>query len=51
MVMTAALRAPLVGDAFAELTMMVVVGDERSCFDSALGVRSPGFTDRCGLAP
>lgn len=47
--MAAALRADLEDDAFVELTMMVAVENERSRFNSALGLSSQGFSDRCGL--
>ena len=47
--MTEALRADLGNDGFVELTMMIAVENERSRFNSALGLTSQGFKDRCGL--
>ena len=43
------LRADLGVDGFLELTMMVAVENERSRFNSALGLTSQGFADRCEL--
>jgi AhpD family alkylhydroperoxidase len=43
------LRGSLGGEAFVELTMMVAVENERSRFNSALGLTSQGFKDRCEL--
>jgi alkylhydroperoxidase family enzyme len=43
------LRADLGDAAFVELTMMVAVENERSRFNSALGLTSQGFSDRCEL--
>ena len=37
--------------AVVELTKMVAVENERSRFNSALGLTSQGFSDRCELAP
>jgi alkylhydroperoxidase family enzyme len=48
--MAAALRDELGNDAFVELTMMVAVENERSRFNSALGLSSQGFSDRCEIA-
>jgi AhpD family alkylhydroperoxidase len=48
--MAAALRSELGDDAFVELTMMVAVENERSRFNSALGLSSQGFSDRCEIA-
>ena len=48
--MAAALRTELGDDAFVELTMMVAVENERSRFNSALGLSSQGFSDRCEIA-
>jgi AhpD family alkylhydroperoxidase len=45
-----ALREALGAKAFVELTMMVAVENERSRFNSALGLTSQGFKDRCELA-
>ena len=45
-----ALRADLGNDGFVELTMMIAVENERSRFNSALGLTSQGFKDRCELA-
>jgi AhpD family alkylhydroperoxidase len=47
--MAAALRAELGNDGFVELTMMVAVENERSRFNSALGLTSQGYADRCEL--
>jgi alkylhydroperoxidase family enzyme len=47
--MAADLRGQLGDDAFVELTMMVAVENERSRFNSALGLTSQGFSDRCQL--
>ena len=49
--MADALRADLGVDGFLELTMMVAVENERSRFNSALGLTSQGFADRCELPP
>jgi AhpD family alkylhydroperoxidase len=43
------LRNALGEEAFVELTMMVAVENERSRFNSALGLTSQGFKDRCEL--
>lgn len=48
--MAEALRDELGNDAFVELTMMVAVENERSRFNSALGLTSQGFRDRCELS-
>ena len=48
--MAEALRADLGEDGFVELTMMVAVENERSRFNSALGLTSQGFKDQCGLS-
>ncbi len=48
--MADALRADLGVDGFVELTMMVAVENERSRFNSALGLTSQGFADRCELS-
>lgn len=37
--------------AVVELTMMVAVENQRSRFNSAMGLTSQGFSDRCELAP
>ena len=47
--MASTLRDHLGDDAFVELTMMVAVENERSRFNSALGLSSQGFSDRCEL--
>ena len=47
--MAEALRSDLGNEAFVELTMMVAVENERSRFNSALGLTSQGFADRCEL--
>jgi len=49
--MAEALRADLGNAAFVELTMMVAVENERSRFNSALGLTSQGFKDQCELRP
>jgi AhpD family alkylhydroperoxidase len=38
-------------DAVVELTMMVAVENQRSRFNSAMGLASQGYSDRCELAP
>ena len=48
--MADALRTDLGVDRFLELTMMVAVENERSRFNSALGLTSQGFADRCELS-
>ena len=45
--MAEALRAQIGNAAFVELTMMVAVENERSRFNSALGLTSQGFKDFC----
>ena len=47
--MADALRVDVGVDGFVELTMMVAVENERSRFNSALGLTSQGFADRCEL--
>jgi AhpD family alkylhydroperoxidase len=47
--MAEALRAELGDDAFVELTMIVAVENQRSRFNSALGLTSQGFKDHCEL--
>jgi AhpD family alkylhydroperoxidase len=49
--MSEALRADLGDEAFVELTMMIAVENERSRFNSALGLTSQGFKDHCELRP
>jgi alkylhydroperoxidase family enzyme len=49
--MAVALREDLGNDGFIELTMMVAVENERSRFNSALGLTSQGFKDHCELRP
>ena len=44
-----ALREDLGTKAFVELTMMVAVENERSRFNSALGLKSQGFKDTCDI--
>lgn len=43
------LRTALGDEAFVELTMMVAVENQRSRLNSALGLTSQGFKDRCEL--
>jgi AhpD family alkylhydroperoxidase len=45
--MVADLRERLDDAALVELTMMIAVENERSRFNSALGLASQGFSDRC----
>ena len=45
--MVADLRRRLDDAALVELTMMIAVENERSRFNSALGLHSQGFSDRC----
>jgi AhpD family alkylhydroperoxidase len=47
--MVAGLRRHLDDAALVELTMMVAVENQRSRFNSALGLSSQGFTDRCEI--
>lgn len=47
--MVAALRDELDDAALVELTMMIAVENERSRFNSALGLTSQGFKDSCDL--
>ena len=47
--MAEALRTDLGEPAFVELTMMVAVENVRSRFNSALGLTSQGFKDRCEI--
>jgi AhpD family alkylhydroperoxidase len=42
-----ALRTELGNDAFVELTMMIALENERSRFNSALGLTSQGFKEQC----
>ncbi|MGO4256005.1 carboxymuconolactone decarboxylase family protein [Marmoricola sp. RAF53] len=49
--MAEALRADLGEDGFVELTMMIAVENERSRFNSALGLTSQGFKATCDLKP
>jgi len=44
-----ALRAELGDEAFVELTAIVALENERSRLNSALGLKSQGFSDRCEL--
>jgi AhpD family alkylhydroperoxidase len=47
--MVAGLRRELDDAALVELTMMVAVENTRSRFNSALGLHSQGFSDRCEI--
>jgi AhpD family alkylhydroperoxidase len=47
--MVAGLRRELDDAALVELTMMVAVENTRSRFNSALGLHSQGFSDRCAI--
>jgi AhpD family alkylhydroperoxidase len=47
--MTEVLRADLGDAAFVELTMMVAVENERSRFNSSVGLTSQGFKEHCEL--
>lgn len=47
--LAAELRGQLGDETFVELTMIVAVENERSRFNSALGLSSQGFKDRCEL--
>ena len=47
--MVADLRERLDDAALVELTMMIAVENERSRFNSALGLTSQGFSDRCAV--
>jgi alkylhydroperoxidase family enzyme len=48
--MVDALVADLGVKAVVELTMMVAVENQRSRFNSAMGLTSQGFSDRCEVA-
>jgi alkylhydroperoxidase family enzyme len=48
--LAAELRVALGDEAFVELTMMIALENQRSRFNSALGLTSQGFRDRCELA-
>ncbi|MCU1614940.1 MAG: hypothetical protein JWO98_2480 [Frankiales bacterium] len=47
--MVASLRRDLDDAALVELTMMIAVENQRSRFNSALGLTSQGFKDRCEI--
>jgi AhpD family alkylhydroperoxidase len=47
--MVADLRERMDDAALVELTMMIAVENERSRFNSALGLTSQGFSDRCAV--
>ena len=47
--LTEGLRAALGDEAFVELTAIVALENQRSRFNSALGLTSQGFKDRCAL--
>jgi AhpD family alkylhydroperoxidase len=47
--MVADLRGRMDDAALVELTMMIAVENERSRFNSALGLTSQGFSDRCAV--
>jgi len=47
--MVADLREHMDDAALVELTMMIAVENERSRFNSALGLTSQGFSDRCAV--
>jgi alkylhydroperoxidase family enzyme len=49
--MVAALRTDLDEAQLVELTMMISVENQRARFNSALGLTSQGFADRCELRP
>ena len=49
--MVASLDRQLGHAATVELTMLVAVENQRSRFNSAMGLASQGYSDRCGLAP
>jgi AhpD family alkylhydroperoxidase len=49
--MVEGLRSDLDDAALVELTMMVAVENQRSRFNSALGLTSQGFKDRCEVPP
>jgi AhpD family alkylhydroperoxidase len=49
--MVAGLRRDLDDAALVELTMMIAVENQRSRFNSALGLTSQGFSDRCEVPP
>ena len=47
--LTTGLRSALGEEAFIELTMMIALENQRSRFNSALGLTSQGFKDQCDL--
>jgi alkylhydroperoxidase family enzyme len=47
--MVAALREDLDDAQIVELTMLVAVENQRSRFNTAMGLTAQGFTDRCAL--
>lgn len=47
--LTEGLRSALGEEAFLELTLMVAIENQRSRLNSALGLRSQGFKERCEL--
>jgi alkylhydroperoxidase family enzyme len=47
--LAAALREDLGDAAFVELTMMVAVENQRSRFNTALGLKSQGLKDTCEI--
>jgi alkylhydroperoxidase family enzyme len=47
--MVAALRKHLSEEQLVELTMMIAVENQRSRFNTALGITSQGFKDRCEI--
>ena len=49
--MVAGLDRQLGHAAVVELTMMVAIENQRSRFNSAMGLASQGYSDRCELAP
>jgi AhpD family alkylhydroperoxidase len=49
--MVASLDAALGHEAMVELTMIIAVENQRSRFNSAFGLASQGYSDRCELAP
>jgi alkylhydroperoxidase family enzyme len=38
-------------EAVVELTMIIAIENQRSRFNSAMGLASQGYSDRCELAP
>ncbi|MEO6955136.1 MAG: hypothetical protein ABI137_00200 [Antricoccus sp.] len=49
--MAEALRTELGETAFVELTVLIAVENQRSRFNSAMGLRGQGFAQKCEVPP